>query len=93
LLNQIGNTGKSVSRSYSSALDYLVPKKATVSTLNNIRSPGDKSYDDAMAYLTTKDPATGKTPVEVYIEKQTAWAAAQDAWDSAKIKARRTSAR
>jgi hypothetical protein len=44
-----------------------------------------------MAYLITKDPASGKTPVEVYIEKQTAWAAAQDAWDSAKIKARRTS--
>lgn len=85
----IGNTGKSVSRSYASALDYLVAKKATVSTgQNNIRSPGDKSYDDAMHALITPDPATGKTPVQVYIEKQTAWAAAQDAWDSAKIKAR-----
>ncbi|KAI9866194.1 MAG: hypothetical protein M1813_001755 [Trichoglossum hirsutum] len=88
----IGNTGKSVTRSYASALDYLVPKKATVSTQNNIRSPGDKSYDGAMTYLTTKDPASGKTPVEVYIEKQTAWATAQDAWDSAKIKARRDAA-
>ncbi|KAI9782386.1 MAG: hypothetical protein M1839_005259 [Geoglossum umbratile] len=88
----IGNTGKSVTRSYASALDYLVPKKATVSTQNNIRSPGDKSYDDAMAYLTTKDPTSGKTPVEVYIAKQTAWAAAQDAWDSAKIQARRDAA-
>ena len=43
-----------------------------------------------MHALTTPDPATGKTPVQVYIEKQTAWAAAQDAWDTAKIKARRT---
>ncbi|KAK3632228.1 hypothetical protein LTR56_016469 [Elasticomyces elasticus] len=84
----IGNTGKSVARSYASSLDYLVPKKATISSRNSIRSPGDKSYDDAMAYLTTRDPASGKTPVDMYVEKQTAWAAAQDAWDSAKIKAR-----
>jgi hypothetical protein len=65
-----------------------VPKKATVSTNYSIRSPGDKSYDDAMAYLTTKDTTTGKTPVEVYIEKQTAWAQAQDAWDAANIQAK-----
>ncbi|KAK3361626.1 hypothetical protein B0T24DRAFT_684657 [Lasiosphaeria ovina] len=85
----IGNTGKSVARSYASALDYLVPKKATVSTEGNrIRSPGDKSYDDAMKYLTKPDTKTGKTPVEVYIEKQIAWATAQDAWDEAKAKAR-----
>jgi len=41
-----------------------------------------------MTYLTSKDPNTGKTPVEVYIQKQTAWAKAQDAWDAANIQAK-----
>jgi hypothetical protein len=41
-----------------------------------------------MKYLTSVDPNTGRNPVEVYMEKQTAWAKAQDAWDQAKIQAR-----
>jgi hypothetical protein len=40
-----------------------------------------------MIYLTTKN-ADGLTPVDIYIEKQIAWAKAQDAWDSAKIAAK-----
>jgi len=66
----------------------LVAKKATVSTNKQIRSPGNKAYDEAMAYLTKPDSHTGKTPVETYMEKQNAWAEAQDAWDAAKIKAK-----
>ena len=85
---ELGNTGKSVARSYSTALDFLVPRKATIGTKNQIRSPGEASYDAAMAFL-TKKAANGKTPVDVYIEKQTAWTMAQDAWDKAKIEARR----
>jgi len=42
-----------------------------------------------MKYLTTPN-AKGLTPVEVYIEKQAAWTAAQNAWDTAKIEARRS---
>ncbi|KAK0741578.1 hypothetical protein B0T18DRAFT_307044, partial [Schizothecium vesticola] len=85
----VGNTGKSVARSYSRALDGLVPKKATVKSggVNPIRSPGEPGYDAAMRYLTTVDPETGATPVDVYVEKQQAWAQAQDAWDKAKIQA------
>lgn len=42
-----------------------------------------------MRYLTTIDPSTGQTPVDIYVEKQSAWADAQDAWDRAKIKAQK----
>lgn len=79
-----------MSRSYSRALDGLVPRKATITSgVNQIRSPGVKSYDDAMVYLTKVDDTTGQTPVDIYVEKQAAWADAQDAWDKAKIKAQR----
>ena len=52
-----------------------------------IRSPGEKSYDDAMKYLTTVDPTSGLTPVDTYVEKQKLWANAQDEWDTAKLDA------
>lgn len=55
--------------------------------VNPVRSPGEKGYDAAMTYLTTPLEPTGETPVETYIEKQSLWAEAQDAWDKAKIKA------
>lgn len=41
-----------------------------------------------MGYLTTPDPETGLTKVDVYIQKQAAWASSQDAWDKAKINAK-----
>ncbi|KAL1844760.1 hypothetical protein VTK73DRAFT_1845 [Phialemonium thermophilum] len=87
----IGNTGKSVSRSYSRALDGLVPKKATVKSggVNPIRSPGEAGYDAAMKYLTTVDPETGVTPVDTYVKKQSAWAEAQETWDKAKLQAQK----
>ena len=92
----MGTTGKSVARSYSRALDGLVPKKATVRSgesadgvINPIRSPGEPSYDLAMTYLTTIDPVTDQTPVEVYQEKQAAWADAQEEWDQAKLAAQK----
>lgn len=44
-----------------------------------------------MVYLTKVDETTGQTPVDVYVEKQSAWADAQDNWDKAKIKAQRES--
>ncbi|KAI0465830.1 hypothetical protein F4859DRAFT_527711 [Xylaria cf. heliscus] len=85
----IGNTGKSVSRSYDRALDVLVARKATVpGTQGNIRNPDDPEYKNAMDYLTTKQKDTNKTPVEIYIEKQRDWAEAQEAWDRAKIQAK-----
>lgn len=85
----IGNTGKSVARSYSRALDALVPKKALIANgTTDIRSPGEESYEKAMTYLTTVDPETKKTPIDIYVEKQKAWANAQTAWDTAKIDAK-----
>ena len=90
----MGNTGKSVARSYSRALDFLVPKKATIKDgdeINPIRSPGEKGYDAAMKYLTSIDPETDQNPVDVYMEKQSAWAKAQESWDKARIRAQKES--
>ena len=89
MMMQLGNTGKSVARSYARALDFLVARDAEVKTEDGaIRSPGTPGYVAAMKFLTTKRD-DGKTPVDIYIEKQTAWTLAQDAWDKAKIAARR----
>ncbi|KAF5603989.1 hypothetical protein FPCIR_1050 [Fusarium pseudocircinatum] len=82
----IGNTGKSVARSYSCALDALLPAKATISSGEGARSPGESHYDAAMKFLRQKD-ANGKTAVDLYREKQQAWCQAQAAWDKAKIQA------
>lgn len=51
---------------------------------DELRSPGDPLYVKAMSYLTTHNPDTGLTPIDVYTRKQRKWAAAQDAWDLAK---------
>jgi hypothetical protein len=72
---QIGNTGKSVARSYLPAVDGLVPAKATISSGRGVRSPGQKGYDDAMAFLKTKEG--GKSIVDVYVAKQLAWGKAR----------------
>ena len=70
-------------------MDGLVPRKATLNSgVNVIRSPGEKTYDDAMKYLTTIDPKTGLTPVDTYVEKQKLWANAQEEWDAAKVEAK-----
>ncbi|KAL1610520.1 hypothetical protein SLS60_002189 [Paraconiothyrium brasiliense] len=81
----IGNTGKSVARSYSRSLDALLPSKATISSVDGIRSPGNKNYDDAMKFLKTTPPGSKQTVVEIYRDKQLAWAKQRSAWDTAKI--------
>ena len=84
----IGNTGKSVTRSYSRALDGLIPKKLDVEN-GGIRSPGNPDYKAAMTYLTTRDASTGLSPVDVYNQKLQAWGRAMSDWQEAKIDARR----
>lgn len=74
----IGNTGKSVSRSYARALDCLIPKITSGSPGKD--SNGDENFKVAMAYL-KKPNATGKTPIDYYIAKQNAWQKAQSEWD------------
>lgn len=58
-----------------------------------MRSPGNPAYDEAMKYLTTPDQETGLTKVDLYVQKQSAWANSQDAWDKAKINAKSKAAR
>ncbi|KAI8627421.1 hypothetical protein F5Y19DRAFT_477635 [Xylariaceae sp. FL1651] len=85
-----GKHGQERSTKLLRARNGLVLKKAKVrdgDPVNPIRSPGEAGYDSAMKYLTTPVEWSRQTPVEIYIEKQMAWADAQDAWDKAKIKA------
>ncbi|KAH8650430.1 hypothetical protein BGZ61DRAFT_545785 [Ilyonectria robusta] len=88
----IGNTGKSVARSYSRSLDALLPAKATISSADGIRSPGNPNYDKAMNFLKTAAPGSTRTVVEVYRDKQMAWAKERSAWDTAKIDAAKRAA-
>ena len=85
---QIGNTGKSVARSYSRSLDVLLPKKATLSSSKGIRSPGDKNYDEAWKFLSTKGSG-GYNIVETYRDKQKKWGDERSKWDEARIQAER----
>ncbi|KAL5346190.1 hypothetical protein ACLOAV_008456, partial [Pseudogymnoascus australis] len=49
-------------------------------------APSDPRYTKALEYLRSVD-ATGRTPIDYYILKQTAWQEAQSAWDTAKQEA------
>ncbi|CCF39588.1 hypothetical protein CH063_10376 [Colletotrichum higginsianum] len=81
-----GKTGKSVARSYLAALDLLVPVEASVSGVvsnenTNITDPRLKTirerYKYSMGYLTSPDDTpsgNGRTKVETYVIKQSAWA-------------------
>ncbi|KAK6206277.1 uncharacterized protein QIS74_13696 [Colletotrichum tabaci] len=81
-----GKTGKSVARSYLAALDLLVPVEASVSGVvsnenTNITDPRLKTirerYKYSMGYLNSPDDTpsgNGRTKVETYVIKQSAWA-------------------
>ncbi|VTT61516.1 unnamed protein product [Fusarium fujikuroi] len=81
-----GKTGKSVARSYLAALDLLVPVEASVSGVvsnetGDITDPRLKTirerYKYSMGYLTSPDDTpsgNGRTKVETYVMKQSAWA-------------------
>lgn len=84
----MGNTGKSVARSYSRVLDCLIARK--IPENKDDRTPGHEVYDKAIEYLTktTGSSWASQTPVDTYIKKQADWAQAQSEWDDAKHKAR-----
>ncbi|KAL4254579.1 hypothetical protein ABKN59_005191 [Abortiporus biennis] len=69
---QLGPTGRSVSRSYATAISKLVPTSTTVGVITKDTdklSPMQRRYDDAMAWL-RKPLEDGRTRVEVYAAKQ-----------------------
>jgi len=88
----MGKTGKSVARSYMSALDLLIPVEASVSGLvatpstTKAMDPQRKiikdRYDEAMKYLKSPEEestAQGTAPASKlsrYVQKQEAWAKA-----------------
>ena len=91
---QLGKSGKSVARSYLSALDLLIPVEASVSGL--IASPSDTPpegrrkiikdrYDAAMTYLKSYETddsgnALPKSKLTKYVEKQDLWAKAVEGY-------------
>ncbi|KAK0706084.1 hypothetical protein B0T26DRAFT_755616 [Lasiosphaeria miniovina] len=90
-----GKTGKSVARSYLAALDLLVPIEASVSgvignaatqvTDDRLKVIRDR-YKASMDYLKSGDDSpgsAGKSKVETYVAKQSAWAKEVAAYDHA----------
>ncbi|KAH8145972.1 uncharacterized protein LAJ45_09894 [Morchella importuna] len=84
----LGPTGKSVSRSYLAALDYLVPSETelTLSLNKDQDNQPPTKYGAAMRYL--RKPVVGpvgmptRTPVDIYVEKQALFTFAQSKWDA-----------
>lgn len=94
----MGNTGRSVSRSYQTVLDLLVPVEASVSGLiagNSTEAPtGQRAiikdrYDAAMRYLKSADEADGvpqavpSSKLNKYVEKQAEWTKAVELYAKA----------
>lgn len=67
---------------YQNALEFLNTGQTTPSTSS--KGPKENSYGTAMQYLKTKDPPTGKTRLDEYVEKQQAYTGAVEAWRNAK---------
>ena len=63
-----------------------MPRKATFSNGQGIRSPGDKAYDEAWKFLSTKN-SDGYSIVEIYRDKQVAWGWERSKWDEARTQA------
>ncbi|KZL68026.1 hypothetical protein CI238_13054 [Colletotrichum incanum] len=94
-----GKTGKSVARSYLAALDLLVPVEASVSGVvsnesTDITDPRLKTirerYKYSMGYLTSPDDTpsgNGRTKVDTYVMKQSAWAKEVAAYQHAQAQA------
>ncbi|KAF9773229.1 hypothetical protein IL306_009002 [Fusarium sp. DS 682] len=83
----IGNKRRSVSRSYSRAIDALIPASPTFSPNGGIPRHGKMDYAKSMVFLKQQAPGTTKTIAEVYYEKEMKWAKLQQEWEEAKIKA------
>jgi hypothetical protein len=86
----MGITGKSVARSYSAALDMLIPEDAPIDTdkTTTSKTAAAERYVAAMKYLTSVAPGSSKTVIDVYVEKQQAYSLSMDKWEAAKAKVR-----
>jgi len=86
----MGRTGKSVARSYLTALDALISVESSISSaLASDKPLTDRQlkirdrYQHAMTYLTSKDNNSGKSRLSIYVEKQDAWNKAVEAYNAA----------
>ncbi|KAF4335461.1 hypothetical protein FBEOM_10698 [Fusarium beomiforme] len=83
----VGNERKSVSRSYSLAIDALIPVSPTFNPSDGIPSHGKMDYAKSMAFLKQQVPGTTKTVHEVYRDKEMNWVKQQQILGQAKIQA------
>ncbi|KAI1741520.1 hypothetical protein F4680DRAFT_66843 [Xylaria scruposa] len=86
----MGRTGKSVARSYLTALDALISVESSIaSALAGDKPLTDRQqkirdrYQNAMKYLTSKDDTSGKSRLSIYVEKQDAWNKAVESYNGA----------
>ena len=86
----MGRTGKSVARSYLTALDSLISVESSIAsalagekTLTDRQQKIRNRYQNAMTYLTSKDDVSGKSRLSIYVEKQDAWNKAVEAYNAA----------
>ncbi|KAK6352526.1 hypothetical protein TWF730_009350 [Orbilia blumenaviensis] len=86
----MGVTGKSVARSYASALDMLIPEDAPIDMdkSTGAKTAAGERYLAAMKYL--KSPATesSKSVIDLYVEKQQLYSEAMNKWEAAKAATR-----
>ncbi|KAK0664521.1 hypothetical protein QBC41DRAFT_233719 [Cercophora samala] len=98
----LGPTGKSVTRSYVSALDFLKPRDTTIGLFGKGNSEEKTEYSEALKFLKQKvEPPSSSglkganlanadlegTVVGRYVRKQLAWAEAQGNWDAVRDEA------
>ncbi|KAK7047177.1 hypothetical protein VNI00_006843 [Paramarasmius palmivorus] len=80
---QLGPTGRSVARSYATAISKLIPAGTTIGIdegSNGVLSEDQKRYKQAMTILSSEVPGKdGHTLVELYTAKQKAYTAAVSA--------------
>src|ERR1700761_5090058 len=86
----MGRTGKSVARSYLTALDALISVESSIASalasdkpLTARQTKIRDRYKNAMTYLTSKDDVSGKSRLSVYVDKQEKWNKAVEAQNSA----------
>ncbi|KAI1119698.1 hypothetical protein F5Y10DRAFT_273838 [Nemania abortiva] len=86
----MGVTSKSVARSYAAALDMLIPEDAPIDAADatSQKTVAAERYVGAMKYLTSSAPGSSRSVIDIYVEKQQAYAEAMSKWESAKAKCR-----
>ncbi|KAF5722378.1 hypothetical protein FMUND_2890 [Fusarium mundagurra] len=85
----VGNERKSVARTYSRAIDSLIPASSTFTPGPGNSSNREMDYAKSMEFLKQKVDGTSKTIMEVYRDKEMKWNEQRQVWETEKIEAAR----